>query len=201
MSDGWTTPSSPSPNLATALAFMKALDEWDEEALEKTLDETLEHRILPKSLMRPVLTKSLYLSAYIHGIAEMFNAPGSSKPKSKLQRTIHEVIEMEDTIVIHASAKGTSVTGTSYEQEYMYVLRFTASTTGDPNERKIKSVKEFCDSSASKGFFPAERKRLADAKAAQYTTARPRAETLGTNGRRSGHSSNRMSRLEPSPSR
>lgn len=84
MSDGWTTPSSPSPNLATALAFMKALDEWDEEALEKTLDETLEHRILPKSLMRPVLTKSLYLSAYIHGIAEMFNAPGSSKPVSRI---------------------------------------------------------------------------------------------------------------------
>jgi len=194
-------PDSPSQNLATAIAFMKALDEWDEEALSKTLDETLEHRILPKSLMRPVLTKDLYLSGYIHNIAEMFKAPDSDKRRSKLHRIIHEAIEMEDTIVIHASANGTSVTGASYEQEYMYVLRFIASTTGDPKERKINSVKEFCDSYASKGFFPAERKRLADAKAAQYATARPRAETLGTNGRRSGQSSNRMSRLDTSPTR
>ncbi|KZP28473.1 hypothetical protein FIBSPDRAFT_817380 [Athelia psychrophila] len=184
---GWTPPDSPSPNLATALAWMKALEEWDEATHFATCDETLEHRILPKSLMRPVLNKNHYLS-YFRGLAEMFAAPaGSSTQNAK--------VRLFTTCV--ASVKGESLTGELYENEYMYVLRLISSTTGNPEERKIQSVKEFCDSYASKTFFPAERKRVAEAKAKREAKAR---EAMG------GYSgsSNRRSRQErhdTSPSR
>lgn len=45
----------------------------------------------------------------------------------------------------------------------MIILHMMASSTGDPSERKIQSVKEFVDSHASKTFFPAERRRATDA--------------------------------------
>lgn len=73
----WTAPENPSPNLQIALAYNDAMERWDEEALMSTFDETLEHRILPKSLTRPVLNKSLYRSYFQH-LASMFK-PAATK--------------------------------------------------------------------------------------------------------------------------
>jgi len=88
-----------------------------------------------------------------------------------IRRTIHEVIEMGDHIVIHASANGQSITGHEYNNEYMIVFRMMASSTGD-GSRKIGSVKEFADSQASSSFIPAERRRIAAAEAEARAAAR-----------------------------
>ena len=45
------------------------------------------------------------------------------------------------------------------------------SSTGD-GSRKIRSVKEFVDSSSSSHFFPAERARIAEAKNKQKSGSR-----------------------------
>lgn len=66
---------------------MKALEEWDEDTHFATCDETLEHRILPKTLMRPVLNKNHYLS-YFRGLAEMFAAPAGSNIQSHKVRLV-----------------------------------------------------------------------------------------------------------------
>jgi len=88
-----------------------------------------------------------------------------------IRRTIHEVIEMGDHIVIHVSANGLSITGHEYNNEYMIVFRMMASSTGD-GSRKIGSVKEFADSQASSSFIPAERRRIAAAEAEARAAAR-----------------------------
>lgn len=46
----------------------------------------------------------------------------------------------------------------------MIILHMMSSSSGD-GSRKIGSVKEFVDSDASKSFFPAEKKRIAEAEA------------------------------------
>lgn len=53
-------PHAPSPNVQTLLAYRDALNEWDYDKYMAVFDDTLEHRILPKSLGRPVLTKKQY---------------------------------------------------------------------------------------------------------------------------------------------
>lgn len=69
--DSWAPPDDPSPNLRTVLAYFAAMETWDEAKLMDTFDDTLEHRILPKSLTRPVLTKQLY-RVYFQGLTAMF---------------------------------------------------------------------------------------------------------------------------------
>lgn len=64
-------PSSPSPNLQTLLAYCDALNEWNFEKVMAVFDDTLEHRILPKSLGRPVLNKKQY-SEYFGGVMPLF---------------------------------------------------------------------------------------------------------------------------------
>jgi len=108
-----------------------------------TFDETLEHEIFPKSLERPLLYKYQYLD-YFRYFHEKFRTP--------IKRTVYEVVEFGDHIVIHMAGKGESVRGHEYKNEYMVVLRMMASSTGD-GSRKIRSVKEFVDSSASNSFF------------------------------------------------
>jgi hypothetical protein len=64
-------PASPSPNLRTLLAYRDALNEMDYGKTISVFDDTLEHRILPKSLGRPVLTKKQY-SDYFAGVMPLF---------------------------------------------------------------------------------------------------------------------------------
>jgi len=150
MSIPWTPPTNPSQNLRIALAYISALEQWDEKKLMDTLDETVEHRILPVSMTRPQLFKYQYLE-YFRGLRRMFRKP--------LQRTIHEVVELGDHIVIHMSREGESATGHYYKNEYMILLEMMASSTGG-SSRKIRSVKEFVDSKASASFFRPENKRM-----------------------------------------
>jgi len=155
MASPWVPPTNQSPNLRTALAYIYAMEQWDEQKLMDTFDQTLEHQILPRSLNRPMLYKHQYLS-YFQGLHKIFQKP--------LKRTIHEVIESGDCIIIHASANGESVTKHEYANEYLIVLKMMASSTGD-GSRKIGSVKEFVDSNASSSFFVAESQRRKDAEA------------------------------------
>lgn len=76
-SSSWVRPQNPSPNLKVALAYLSALEQCDERKLMDTFDDTLEHRILPKSLGRPVLNKE-HFGNYFQSIASMFER-GSSR--------------------------------------------------------------------------------------------------------------------------
>jgi hypothetical protein len=65
----YTPPTNPSPNLQALLAYVEARNEWstDHTKVMGFFDDSLEHRILPKSLGRPVLTKKQY-SDYVAGL-------------------------------------------------------------------------------------------------------------------------------------
>lgn len=91
-SSSWTLPMDPSPDLQLALAYNTALESWNEEMLMATFDDTLDHRILPKSLRRPLLTKRLYQS-YFQGLAAMFKPRRTKvdvilRPKCSSLRTL-----------------------------------------------------------------------------------------------------------------
>lgn len=64
-------PHAPSPNVQTLLAYRDALNEWDYDKYMAVFDDTLEHRILPKSLGRPVLTKKQY-AVYCAEVMSLF---------------------------------------------------------------------------------------------------------------------------------
>lgn len=55
------------------LAYIDAVNSRDFEKMEAVFDEALEHRILPKSLERPVLTKRLY-GEYWRGVMSLFES-------------------------------------------------------------------------------------------------------------------------------
>jgi hypothetical protein len=57
---GFTIPNAPSPNMRALLAYVDALKAWNFNDIMACFDEALEHRILPQSLGRPVLSKRQY---------------------------------------------------------------------------------------------------------------------------------------------
>ncbi|KAF5383395.1 hypothetical protein D9757_006159 [Collybiopsis confluens] len=145
-------PDDQSPNLQTALAFIDARNLWvspdGPDGVDQMLslfDESLEHRILPQ----PVLSKNQYRE-YVRGLLAFI---------CEYKVTLHDVIESHgNSIVIHASSVGTSVSGATFFNEYMFVLHFKASET--PGELpRIANVKEFVDSKVTVEFFQEERRR------------------------------------------
>ncbi|RDB25161.1 hypothetical protein Hypma_007986 [Hypsizygus marmoreus] len=154
-------PSSPSPNLQTFLAYCDALNHWDYDKVMAVFDETLEHRILPKSLGRPVLNKAQY-SAYFAGVMPLFK---------RLHITLHEVVEAKDVITVHATSTGESATGVPYLNESMLILHFAPPKDGGDGLPKICFVKEYMDSATVLKFFTEERAKAAKAAAQAGTTA------------------------------
>ncbi|KAF5317003.1 hypothetical protein D9611_003665 [Ephemerocybe angulata] len=67
----FSRPRAPSPYMKALLKYVDAVNQRDFEAMESVFDEALEHRILPKSLERPVLTKRLY-GEYWRGVMALF---------------------------------------------------------------------------------------------------------------------------------
>lgn len=67
----YSPPVSPSPNLQTVLAYVNARNENDADKIMSCMDDSLEHRILPKSLGRPVLNKGHY-AEYLGGLLPVF---------------------------------------------------------------------------------------------------------------------------------
>lgn len=60
--------------MKSLLTYIDAVNNRDFEAMDSVFDESLEHRILPKSLERPVLTKKQYGDYWrsISGLFEQF---------------------------------------------------------------------------------------------------------------------------------
>lgn len=157
--------------MRTLLLYVDAVNARDYNAMAATFDEALEHRILPKSMARPVLTKKLYVE-YWKGVMALF---------AKFETKIHEVIEAGDKLTVHGSSRGKSWSGTPYTNEYVMIVHFTpppASPSSPPttstspsatvispyatsttNLPKIRYLKEFVDSSVSLDFFKEESER------------------------------------------
>ncbi|KAJ7594857.1 hypothetical protein C8J56DRAFT_927795 [Mycena floridula] len=146
-------PSDPSPNLQTVLAYVQARNENDPDKIMSLMHPTLEHRILPKSLGRPVLTRQLYAS-YLGGFCPRFKS---------YKMTLHEVIEAQGMIIFHASAVGLSMQDTCFTNEYNIIMTLVPPDT-DYDLPKISAVKEFVDSDAIVRFFAEEREKSARAK-------------------------------------
>lgn len=70
---GFQVSETPSRNLRTFLAYVDALHSWDLVAVLECFDDSLEHRILPQSLGRPVLNKRQY-GEYFKGLMPLFKS-------------------------------------------------------------------------------------------------------------------------------
>jgi len=146
---GFTVPPSPSRNMRAFLAWIDAYHAWDLDLILACYDEALEHRILPQSLGRPVLNKRQY-GEYLKGILPLFK---------KFRLTVHEAIEADDKMTIHASSIGESASGSPYANEYTIIIHFVPAPASEgPNALpKMRLVKEFVDSAFSIKFFTEER--------------------------------------------
>ncbi|KAK1231655.1 hypothetical protein PQX77_005221 [Marasmius sp. AFHP31] len=148
----FTQPKYPSPRLQTVLEFIDASNEWSStrsvDRVMNLFDDSLEHRILPKSLARPVLNKKQYRE-YLAGLLRWIKS---------LKMTLHEVIEGEDTVVIHTSTLGEGLNGTSFAGEEIITFHFTQ-PLNSRDIPKISSVKEFVDSQSTYQFFLEERRK------------------------------------------
>ncbi|KAJ3762443.1 hypothetical protein F5880DRAFT_1505950 [Lentinula raphanica] len=153
----YVPPENPSPKVQTTLAFVEARNVWFSrvasasgvEQMMSLFDDNLEHRILPQSLGRPVLNKNQYRE-YVQGLLHYIR---------DYKLSIHEVIESnDDSITMHASSAGMSVSGARFTDEYIFILHFTSSDTTEELP-KITSVKEFVDSKVTAEFFQEERRR------------------------------------------
>jgi len=161
----YVPPNDPSPNLQAALAYIDARNNWFSSAdcvsaverMMSMFDEDLEHRILPRSLERPVLNKSQY-KVYVNELLRFIR---------EYTISLHEVTEtIDNSIIIHASSVGTGLSGAKFSNEYMIFLHMKPSD--NPEELpKISKVKEFVDSKHTVEFFREERRRVGAAVGAQ----------------------------------
>lgn len=86
-------PHDPSPNLRAFLSFIDALHRWDFDDIMDCFDETLEHRILPQSLGRPVLNKKQY-AQYFRAIFPIFQSWRVRDSPSSLIRAFNEALNL-----------------------------------------------------------------------------------------------------------
>jgi len=77
----------------------------------------------------------------------------------RFQVTIHEVIEADEKMTVHASSVGESASGAPYINEYMIIVHFVPAPppAGPSALPKMRYVKEFVDSASSIKFFTEER--------------------------------------------
>ncbi|KAF9011573.1 hypothetical protein BDZ89DRAFT_1077642 [Hymenopellis radicata] len=66
----WTPPPAPSQNLKVLLAYVNARNKLDLSNVLRFFHTELEHRYLPMSLGRPVLTKKQY-GEYLEALTSM----------------------------------------------------------------------------------------------------------------------------------
>ncbi|PPR06862.1 hypothetical protein CVT26_003986 [Gymnopilus dilepis] len=144
---GFTVPDHPSRYLRAFLALIDAYHAWDLDRIIECFDEQLEHRILPSSLGRPVLNKRQYRE-YLKGIMPLMKS---------FRVTIHEVIEADEKMTVHASSVGESASGVPYANEYTIIVHFVPVAPGSQALPKMRFVKEFVDSAFSAKFFAEER--------------------------------------------
>jgi len=146
-------PEKPSRYLLSFLTFIKAMERWRRDEAMALFDDALVHRILPESLQRPVLSKTGY-GNYLTGVMPFFG------PKFKV--TIHEVVEAGHKMAVHCRSQGKTGTGKTYENEYCFFIHFVPLDRGvdpysplAPGEElpKIELIKEFVDSTATRGLF------------------------------------------------
>jgi len=135
------------------LAYTDALNAWDLERILHAFDDTLEHRILPKSLGRPVLNRKQY-TTYITGIYPLFKW---------FHVAIHEVTESKDVLTVHASATGEGASGAPYANEIIMIIHFVPPKEGEDGLPKMALVKEFVDSTLVTKFFKEERAHAMEA--------------------------------------
>ncbi|TFK26259.1 hypothetical protein FA15DRAFT_573174, partial [Coprinopsis marcescibilis] len=129
-------PRAPSPYMRSLLVYIDAVNARDFGSLATVFDDALEHRILPKSLARPVLTKKLYID-YWRSVMAMFSQ-------------------------FEGYTEGESVSGTRYNNEYMMLMHFSPLTQEEIENGqlpKIRYLKEFVDSTYSVQFFKEESER------------------------------------------
>ncbi|KAF9012705.1 hypothetical protein BDQ17DRAFT_720999 [Cyathus striatus] len=148
----------------------------DNDAVLDCFDDSLEHRILPKSIGRPVLNKKQY-GDYFRGIISFFK---------EIRIGLFEVVEAGDKMTIHGSGTGESITGTPYKNEFMIIMHFTSPA---PNgETKICLVKEFVDGMSTVKFFTDERTKARE-KAQAETKAKTREAEVRAQARAAAFSS------------
>ncbi|KAJ7145774.1 hypothetical protein C8R44DRAFT_689847 [Mycena epipterygia] len=140
----YTPPSNPSPTHQTFLAFVEAVQAKDHVALMTTFDDSAEIEVLPKSLARPKRDKA--------GYGEVIKMVWANF--KDLEMTIYEVIEAGSAFTVHAASKGESISGTPWNNEYIFVIHFNTGTAG--GLPKIVSLKEFVDSASMGKFFVAD---------------------------------------------
>ncbi|CAL1717448.1 unnamed protein product [Somion occarium] len=139
-------PANPSPEVKLIIAWMTALCDGDFDKLATLVTEDFVHYVHPSSLGFPKRNKTEWLQ---------FNKDGFDIFKN-FKITVHEIVEGQSAVVVHASSNATTSTGYPYANEYSLFFHLTAETDGSYT---IDQLKEFMDSQYAVEFFLAEKKR------------------------------------------
>ncbi|TCD64009.1 hypothetical protein EIP91_004677 [Steccherinum ochraceum] len=147
MSGSTDAPNTPSLQLQAFLRWADAMTvKQDPVALAASVTEDFQYQSLPKSTGLPARDKASFVE-YASSLMAMM---------SDFKSDIHEVIETDDTITVHASGQATSITGALYANEYIIIVHVAKQADG---EYKLSSMKEFVDSKGMTEFMAAETKR------------------------------------------
>ncbi|KAL4243025.1 hypothetical protein ABKN59_011250 [Abortiporus biennis] len=133
-------PSSPSPGLKVALAWMDHLTSKDYEAISSIMSADYKHTILPNSIgLGATRSKEEILKFW----EEL------SAPLEGFQFIVHEIIENPTKIAVHASSTAGSPKGT-YTNEYVFMFYTTEKADGT---WKLDAIQEFLDSKYTSDYF------------------------------------------------
>ncbi|KAF9524986.1 hypothetical protein CPB83DRAFT_819287 [Crepidotus variabilis] len=161
---GFLPPESPSPNLQAFLSYISAVHTLDTEVIIKHFDDSLEHRIIPNSLGRPVLNKKQY-AEYVRGAVKFFKW---------VKLTINQVIEADDILTAHLSSVGESICGTPYSNELVLIFHYVPapSDVGPDALPRVHYAKEFVDSATITKFYSEERVKMIKMEVAKQKSQR-----------------------------
>ncbi|KAJ7142154.1 hypothetical protein C8R43DRAFT_1109304 [Mycena crocata] len=131
--------SNPSPQLQTALAFLKAVSEQKPDDLVLYLTDDAEyHWVTPGfDVLGPRVKNKEQTKEFFTKVRGTF--------VKDFKYIIHDYVEMPGKIVLQMSSTGDLLTGGGkYENQYMWLFHFSQDASGV--QPKIRVAKEFFDS-------------------------------------------------------
>ncbi|KAI0797036.1 hypothetical protein C8Q75DRAFT_802690 [Abortiporus biennis] len=143
-------PETPSPRFQVVLAWLESLTKKDFNAVGSVMSESYTHKLMPRSIGIDdrLLTKEQTLAViqFIFGSLDSEN--------HSITGIIHERLEVDDTVLVHLTSDGTSLTGNPYRGDFIFWFEVKEEKDG---KLRLVSGKEFLDSKGATGYLETEK--------------------------------------------
>ncbi|KAL4247159.1 hypothetical protein ABKN59_001380 [Abortiporus biennis] len=138
-------PETSSPQLQVALSWLESFVRKDFNKVASLVSESYAQKIMPRSMG---IENLVFSKAQSLGLIQILLGSVDTESHT-LTGTVHERVEVGDTVILHVTTDGTSVTGNPYTGDFIFWFEVKKEEDG---QYRVVALKEFLDSKFMSGI-------------------------------------------------